>query len=88
MDFGLLHQGALASGSIPGVFKPQFFDGRYLMDGGTVIDVNVPSAVEQCLELVDDESKIIIDIAICGPGKGTGAFEPGRNSATNYLDAR
>ena len=35
------------------------------MDGGTVWDVNVISAIEQCLEVVDDVSKIVIDIAIC-----------------------
>ena len=65
MPFSNLHQAALASGSIPGVFPPQLMGDMALMDGGTIYDVNVVSAVQQCLEIVDDESKIIIDIAIC-----------------------
>lgn len=54
------------------------------MDGGTIWDVNVISAVEQCLQIVDDVSKIVIDVAICGPGVED-EFDPGRNSATNWL---
>lgn len=69
MPFTNLHQAALASGSIPGVFPPQLMNGMSLMDGGTIHDVNVVSAIQQCLEVVDDESKIIIDIAICSNAK-------------------
>ena len=36
------------------------------MDGGTVYNLNMEAAVRQCLEIVDDESKIIIDTYICG----------------------
>ena len=36
------------------------------MDGGTVWDVNLTSAVQQCMEIVDDYSDIIVDVAICG----------------------
>ena len=36
------------------------------MDGGTVWNTNLVSAVDRCLEQVDDESQIIIDIALCG----------------------
>ena len=46
MPFSNLHQAALASGSIPGVFPPQLLDGMVLMDGGTIHDVNVISAVQ------------------------------------------
>jgi len=35
------------------------------MDGGTVYNTNVNSAILQCLEVVDDESKITIDVFIC-----------------------
>ena len=41
-----LHNAALASGSIPGVFPPQLFKGMVLMDGGTIWDVNIISAVQ------------------------------------------
>ena len=36
------------------------------MDGGTVYNLNMEAAVRQCMELVDDESKIIVDVYICG----------------------
>ena len=36
------------------------------MDGGTVYNVNMEAAVRQCMELVDDESKITVDVYICG----------------------
>lgn len=37
------------------------------MDGGTVWDVNPYSAVEQCMEMVDDPADIIVDITLCTP---------------------
>ena len=36
------------------------------MDGGTVYNLNMEAAVRQCMEIVDDESKIIVDVYICG----------------------
>ena len=36
------------------------------MDGGTVYNINIEAAVRQCMEIVDDESKIIVDVYICG----------------------
>ena len=36
------------------------------MDGGTIWDVDIVGAVNQCLEIVEDEADIIVDIAICG----------------------
>ena len=35
------------------------------MDGGTVYNLNIDSAIEQCLELVDDYSKITVDVLVC-----------------------
>lgn len=35
------------------------------MDGGTVWNANLATAVEQCKELVDDYSDIVVDIALC-----------------------
>ena len=46
ITFEELHQAALSSGSIPGVFPPQHFHDMYLMDGGTVWDVNVDSGIQ------------------------------------------
>lgn len=64
--FDTLAQSALSSGSIPVVFPPQLLNGYVFMDGGTVWNVNLDSAVKQCMEIVgDDYSKIIVDVAIC-----------------------
>lgn len=60
-------QAALSSSSIPGAFPPQSFQGHFLMDGGTVWNVDPVSAIHQCLEIVDSEEDIILDIAICYP---------------------
>jgi len=38
------------------------------------------------MEVVDDESKITIDIAICSPPSNEG-FDVTRNAADNYLRA-
>ena len=86
-DFSELHQAALASGSIPGVFPPQLYKNAVFVDGGTIYDVNVISAVEQCLEIVDDMSKIIIDIAICSPEKDK-SFDPKKDAAIDFLLSR
>lgn len=87
MPFTNLHQAALASGSIPGAFPPQLMNGMVLMDGGTIWDVNLISAIDQCLEVVDDVSKIVIDIAICSSAKSEG-FDVTKNAADNYLRAQ
>lgn len=36
-----------------------------LMDGGTVWNVNPTSAIQQCLEIVENEEDIILDILLC-----------------------
>ena len=53
------------------------------MDGGTVWDVNVDSAIEQCLEIVDSVEDIIIDVAICGYTHMRGHPVSG-NAMTNF----
>jgi len=61
-----LAHAAMSSGSIPGVFPPQRFKDRWFMDGGTVWNVNIDSAIQGCLEKVDSLDKITIDIFSCG----------------------
>mmetsp|Transcript_88583 Transcript_88583/g.122366 ORF Transcript_88583/g.122366 Transcript_88583/m.122366 type:complete len:159 (+) Transcript_88583:499-975(+) len=60
----------MASASIPVIFQPRHVDGRYYMDGGTVWNTNIASAIQKCYEKVGDYSKISIDIANCD------AYEP------------
>jgi len=55
-----------SSASIPAIFPHQVWsDGVVCMDGGTVWNTNLVSAVERCRELVDDDSKITMDIMVC-----------------------
>ena len=67
-----LYRAAVASASIPAVFPPYNWEGVGLfMDGGTINNVNIQGAIDQCLEMVNDESKITVDVFICGDQKGT-----------------
>ena len=67
LAFEEIPQAAVSSSSIPGVFPPQHFKGHLLMDGGTVWDIDAFSAVEQCLDVVDDVSDVIVDVLMCSP---------------------
>lgn len=55
----------MASASIPVVFQPRPVDGNFYMDGGTVWNTNIASAIQKCYEKVGDYSKISLDIANC-----------------------
>jgi hypothetical protein len=37
-----------------------------MMDGGTMFNLNIVGAVQRCREIVDQDSKITIDISVCG----------------------
>jgi len=50
------------------------------MDGGTVWDVDPTNAIMQCLEVVDSDEDIIIDVAICGDDTVSTKSEEPRNS--------
>ena len=41
----------ISSASIPGVFPPHEYDGNLYMDGGTVLNTNIVSAIHQCEEM-------------------------------------
>jgi len=55
----------VSSASIPLVFPDRKIGDWVLGDGGTVWGINLISAVEKCMELVDHPSKIVMDLAIC-----------------------
>jgi predicted acylesterase/phospholipase RssA len=65
-DVGLKDLGTVirASTSIPFFFEPTLYNGSLYMDGGTAWNINLKDAVDRCLEVVDDESHIVLDIAI------------------------
>ena len=45
-----------SSASIPFIFPHVELNDMVLMDGGTVFNTNIVSAVEKCKEMVDDDS--------------------------------
>lgn len=61
-------QAAVASSSIPVIFPTSHFDDTYFTDGGVVYGVNVHSAINRCLEIVEHESQIVVDILMCSNG--------------------
>ena len=64
--FENLAQSSMSSASIPVVFPPQHLNGYVFMDGGTVWDLNLDSAVQQCIDKGFEATDIIVDVAICG----------------------
>jgi predicted acylesterase/phospholipase RssA len=77
----------IASSSIPFVFPPRQTHDRTMMDGGTAWNFNLESAIDRCLELVDDESQIIIDTILCGQAQ-LNATHDTSNAMSNFLRAR
>ena len=55
-----------------------------VMDGGTVYNTNLVSAVERCKEIVDDESQIILDIVVCS-SHTLATWDNRKNAMENYL---
>ena len=54
----------VSSASLPGLFIPTEINGGQFVDGGTAMGLDAMSAVEKCLELVDDDSQITMDIIL------------------------
>mmetsp|Transcript_1533 Transcript_1533/g.2233 ORF Transcript_1533/g.2233 Transcript_1533/m.2233 type:complete len:117 (-) Transcript_1533:356-706(-) len=67
VPFDQFHLAVLASASVPVLFPPVEFDGKLLMDGGTVYNTNVDQAVARCREITQDsdDSEITLDVLIC-----------------------
>jgi predicted patatin/cPLA2 family phospholipase len=57
--------GTLASASIPGAFPFVSTRGSQFGDGGVINSINVLSAIERCLEIVDDPADIVLDMISC-----------------------
>lgn len=57
----------LASASVPFIFPHTMLANgtMTMMDGGTVFNTNLVTAADRCLEIVDDDSQIIMDIMLC-----------------------
>mmetsp|Transcript_17536 Transcript_17536/g.29580 ORF Transcript_17536/g.29580 Transcript_17536/m.29580 type:complete len:266 (+) Transcript_17536:329-1126(+) len=76
----------VSSASIPFVFPSQRFEDSNVvcMDGGTVWNTNLVSAVERCREQVDEDSQITLDIIICDQ-KSMKEWGDKRSALANYL---
>ena len=77
----------VSSSSIPFIFPNQKWsdEGYVVMDGGTVYNTNLVSAVNRCKEIVgDDESKIILDIVVCS-SHSLAKWEDKKDTLGNYL---
>ena len=83
-------EASFSSASIPFVFPPNQWDGKgVFMDGGTVYNINAEGVIASCMDgIVDDESKIILDIVLCSNhdmpaeddvGKVIGNYQRGKN---------
>ncbi len=55
------------------------------MDGGTIYNVDVTSAIEQCREVVDDDADIIVDIAICDNYELSTKTKKNKTALFNYF---
>lgn len=86
--FENLGDAVISSSSIPGAFPPHFYEGNYYMDGMTAWNTNLSSAITRCLEVVDDESKITVDVAICGEVPLPKEEVDSKNAWENYLAGR
>ena len=56
----------VASASIPFIFPHRHYGDHILMDGGTVWNTNLVSAVEKCRDMGFEDKDIILDIILCG----------------------
>lgn len=81
----------VSSASIPFAFPSQNWDinGQRVvaMDGGSVWNVNIVSAIDACRKLVgeDNDKKINVDIILCGSEKLENWETISDNALSNYL---
>ena len=80
--------GIVTSASVPFVFPPTKFRGKYLMDALSCgWNVNMLSAIEKCMEIVDDPSNIIVDIIVMYPETNQRLNETDQSTFENYMRA-
>lgn len=74
----------VASASIPFIFPHRHYGDHILMDGGTVWNTNLVSAVDKCKAMGHEDSDIILDIVMCGHPTIDEKTSTG-NAISNYL---
>ena len=74
-----------SSAAIPTVFPPIAFQGKLLMDGGTIWNTNVQQAIDMCTQDGFEDSEITVDILICSTADTIIEWEESSSSAIrNY----
>ena len=58
-------EAVMCSAAPPLYFPPQSFLGASWADGGCILNLDVFSAVERCMDVVSDESLVIVDMIFC-----------------------
>ncbi len=57
----------VASSSVPGIFRYILEGSHVLIDGGTINNLNLRGGIEECHKIVDNDSKITIDVIMTNP---------------------
>jgi len=84
-----LADAAVSSAAIPLVFPPHVWEGKGIfMDGGTVRNINIDAAIEQCVDAGFSESQIILDILICASQLKPERINEVGNSWENFMRSR
>lgn len=60
-----LIEAVMCSAAPPFFFPSQYFEGYSWGDGGCMCNLEVFKAVERCLDVVEDESDVIVDMIFC-----------------------
>ena len=61
-DVQSITDGVYAAMTLPGAFSIEKFDGKYSIDGGIVMYIDPEAAIKRCLEQVEDQKDIVIDM--------------------------
>lgn len=78
-------ESAFASSSIPAIFPYILRGDKTLIDGGVIWNLDVPSAIRRCKEIVDDEKDIIVDFILCGDHSIATVEELAKKSTIGHL---
>ena len=89
LNYRDLPEAAFASASIPFIFPQHVWKGKgVFMDGGTVYNINIESAIHQCVNQGYTESQIIVDALFCGAPDSPPSEPQAGNSYENYMRQR
>lgn len=84
--YGELPTVVVASASVPFVFPPaHLVDGETYIDGGVAYNTNLIGAADRCLEEVDDDSQIIMDVMMCDHVSKLDNFKDTGSAYANYM---